>query len=113
MPLVEDDPISRLERQFGADFHPRQLRIDLDDDDVARTFRDSPDPHAAVLGKSPLDQLLMIDAVQEPMRESAGETLREIELLPGTDFKGPALTRGVDRRAIRLRRGGHVMRALQ
>src|SRR6266478_6926219 len=113
MTFIEDDAVPRLERQRSAGPGRAQLRIDVDDDTLQRNRGNRADAHAAVLGKAPFHELLMIDAVQEPVREPARETLRKVNLLLVRDLEWPLRDRGVDRRPVSLGRGRHVMGALQ
>src|SRR5260370_41406256 len=100
MTFVEDNAVTRLERQRTAG--RAQFRIDVDAHSMRRNRDNRADAHAAVLGKAPFHELLMIDAVQKPVRETARKTLREIELLLVGDLEWPLRDCRVDRRPVSL-----------
>src|SRR4029077_9125907 len=109
VPFVEYDAVAGLQGQFASRSNSAQLGIDFDDDVIVRDGRDSADANPAMFRKPSLNEFLMIDAPQETMREAAGKTLCEIELLLMRNFKGTLLDGCVDRRAICLRRCRDVM----
>ncbi len=107
MPFVEHDTIPRLENRGVV------RGVDGDDQAVRRDRRHGADTNAPALGKPSLHKLLMIQSRQKARGEAARETLLQVEFPLAGEFKGAVLIGGIERRAIRLRRRGDILGALE
>src|SRR5258708_4123843 len=100
MPFVEDDTVSRLQRQRPSWRVSSKLGIQRDDDRRLLHGGDFADAHAAMFRETSLDQLLVVDASQKAVCESARETLGQIEFLLPADFKRALFAGRVNRRTV-------------
>src|SRR5690348_1307371 len=87
MTFVKHNSVTRLQlatRHKACGASLSAMRFDLNDDPACGFADHLADSNAATFGESGVNQFLMIDAIEKPVAEAAGEALRQIQrLFPG------------------------------
>ena len=78
MSLVKHQAIARLERGGAGRSQRRMLGGQLHFDAPLGAAHHQSHPHAATLGKTSVDQLLMVNPLQKAGAEAARKTLRQV-----------------------------------
>src|SRR4051794_7987382 len=117
MALVEDDAVTHAQLAAGREAvrPPSTLApaLQLDQHAARRGPNHPPNADAAALGEAGVDQPLVVNAVNEAVREPAGKALGQLQLLLARNLEGLMARGRIDRGAVGLCGRGDVVRTLE